>query len=319
MSTGVAEGPGGAEIRAGAGRWELLRALGALSVVAPPVPDGVLGPLGLPGWSRAEHTRLFVLDLPPYASVHLGPEGMLGGEGADRIAGTWRTLGLTPPSDADHLGTLLALYSELGEASGACRTGKARRRLDHARAAVLWEHLWSWVPGYLAAVSCHDRSARPWARLVGAALTREARSSAGAALLPLALRAAPGPIDPDGSLDDVLDALTVPVRTGFILTQSDIAGAAGRLGTGLRRGERRFALAAMLGQDPPGTLTWLAGHAQGWTERHRQSPPVPSDPGPWWADRAQRSAVVLRELAGQAGQAGGAGDPGSVRCRPLLL
>src|SRR5579875_1176197 len=108
--------------------------------------------LGLRRWTAAEHTRAFVLSLPPYASVYLGPEGKLGGEGADRVAGVWRAVGLAPPPDADHLAAILALYAELGEASQAAVTGRAREFLAHLRAAVLWEHLRSWVPLYLDAI-----------------------------------------------------------------------------------------------------------------------------------------------------------------------
>ena len=56
---------------------------------------------------------MFVLAAPPHAAIHLGPSGMLGGEGLDRVAGFWRAIGLHPPQDADHLGLLLMLYAEL--------------------------------------------------------------------------------------------------------------------------------------------------------------------------------------------------------------
>lgn len=289
--------PGAATVATG--RFELLRALGTLTALAPPGSDRVAQTLGLPAWSRVEHTQLFVLDLPPYAAVHLGPEGKLGGEGADRVAGLWRTLGLSPPPDVDHLATLLALYSELGEASQTCRSERARGRLEHARTTLLWEHLWCWVPGYLDATS-DDPSAGPWAALARAALTREAALSPGAPILPLALRVAPEPIDPADSYEELLDSLTVPVRTGFVLTPRDVVQAARLLGMGLRRGERRFALKAMLEQDATLTLGWLASHARAWVARHGRRPSVLSDPGPWWAARAAHSAEVLDGLARRA-------------------
>lgn len=286
-----------------AGRWELMRALGALSALMPPESDRLAGPLGLAAWSRAEHTQLFVLDLPPYASIHLGPEGKLGGEGADRVAGVWRALGLTPPADADHLAALLALYSELGEAALASRTAAVRQRLDHVRTAVLWEHLWSWVPGYLAAVRLSSPWARPWADLVMAALSREAAWSQPATLLPLALRDAPPPMGAEDSYDQMLDAVTAPVRVGFLITHGDLAQAAQQLGLGLRRGERRFVLRGMLEQDAASTLEWLAEHARGWARRHGERPPVACDPGPWWAERAWCSAAVLDGWASRTASA----------------
>lgn len=277
------------------GRWELLRALGALTAIDPPASDGIARAVGLAPWSRTEQTQWFVLSLPPYASIHLGPEGKLGGEGADRIAGVWRALGLVPPADADHLASLLALYSELGEASEAAQGEQTRRRLQHGAAVVLWEHLWPWLPGYLDAVSDEDPAAESWARLTRRALDREATRTEPATVLPLALRTAPPPLGPEDSLENLLDAITAPIRTGFILTYADLSSCAQDLGVGLRRGERRFALKAMLEQDPGGTLAWLGGRARQSAQRHglRRDAAAVADPSRWWADRANHTASVL--------------------------
>jgi hypothetical protein len=70
-----------------------------------------LGPL--PG--EAEYTELFLFQLTPYASVYLGPEGMLGGEALDRIAGFWRALQQEPPVEPDHLAVMLGFYARLME------------------------------------------------------------------------------------------------------------------------------------------------------------------------------------------------------------
>lgn len=285
-----------------AGRWELIRALGALTVMPSPEADRIAVSLGLTPWSRAEQTQLFMLALPPYAAIHLGPEGKLGGEGADRVAGIWRTLGLTPPPEPDHLGTLLALYADLGDAADASQSELARKRLSHARAVVLWEHLWSWVPGYLQALRRESPAAVPWARLVQRSLEREAELTPGAAVLPVALREAPQPIRPSGPAEDLLDALTAPLRVGFILSQGDLGTAARSLEIGLRRGERRFILRTMLEQNATGTLRWLGDHARRWAQLHEHQPSVTADPGPWWRARALGSAAALQEIAGRAVQ-----------------
>ena len=79
-----------------AGRWELFRALGA--VAGHPADARTAGAaLGWAGPDNAEHTEVFVLNCPPYASVYLGAEGGLGGDAADGAAGFWRAIGLTPP------------------------------------------------------------------------------------------------------------------------------------------------------------------------------------------------------------------------------
>ncbi len=291
-----------------AGRWELLRALGAVTAGPPGAAARPAASLGLRRWTAAEHTRAFVLSLPPYASVYLGPEGKLGGEGADRVAGVWRAVGLAPPPDADHLAAILALYAELGEASQAAVTGRAREFLAHLRAAVLWEHLRSWVPLYLDAIR-RDPPFAPWAALLDRALRREAALSEPPAGLPLALRRAPGGLSAAAGHRDLLDALTAPVRAGFVLTYADLGAAARQSGTGLRRGERRFALAAMLDQDPAATLAWLGRHAKRWAGLHERRAAAPAagaaraggaDPARWWARRATAAAAVLGQLAARA-------------------
>ena len=59
---------------------ELFRALAALAEAPGPEHVRLAELLGLPGRpDPVEFTELFVLQLYPYASVYLGPEGMLGG------------------------------------------------------------------------------------------------------------------------------------------------------------------------------------------------------------------------------------------------
>ena len=122
--------------------------------------------LGLPAPTAAEHTGVFVLSAPPHAAIYLGEQGQLGGESLDLVAGFWRAIGLRPPPDADHLGTLLMLYAELADAQQTAHREATRDRLRHASEALLFEHLWSWAPGYLTAVAGLDSpSLAAWARL----------------------------------------------------------------------------------------------------------------------------------------------------------
>lgn len=303
---------------AAADRRELLRALGDVAITPPPLCHPAAANLGLPEPTPAEHTAVFVLSAPPHAAIYLGAEGMLGGEALDRIAGFWRVLRLTAPPDADHLGVLLMLYAEIGDAEAAVRTNQARAQLRHARDALLWEHLWSWAPGYLTAVS---RLAAPslsrWAGLTLQALGREARQAAAPAALPLALRAAPAPLPgngraaasavPEGVSGDggLLDALMAPVRSGVVLTGHDLRDAAAAAGVGYRIGERRYALQAMLSQNAGATLSWLLAFAGQWADWHTGQEPIDGpDPRLWWADRARRTAVTLTELQRQLVTAG---------------
>jgi Nitrate reductase delta subunit len=289
-------------------RQELLRALGAVASSPPPLCHPAAAGLGLPAPTAAEHTGVFVLSAPPHAAIHLGEDGKLGGEGLDRVAGFWRVLGLTPPPDADHLGALLMLYAELGDAEAAAGGERARDWLRHAREALLWEHLWSWAPGYLTAVGrLGTPSLSPWARLTLRALGREARLAAPPAALPLALRAAPAALGTASAIGGqaaasatggrLLDTVLAPVRSGVLLTREDLREAAAAAGAGYRLGERRYTLRAMLDQDAAATIGWLSDFARQWAGWHaRQQPVAGPDPRHWWADRAAGTALALSQL-----------------------
>lgn len=309
----TATGAAGAAGRPAGQRSEVLRALGALLTGPASESASVARTLGLPAFDPTEHTDAFMLSLPPHAAIHLGPDGALGGEGADRVAGFWRALGLTPPEDADHLGVLLLLYAELRDARDAAAAPATRRRLTVAAATLLHEHLWSWAPAYLAAIGGIDApTVAPWADLALAALEREVADSPTPPALPLALRSAPPPLTPDASRDLALDTVIAPLRSGLIITRHDLARAAERIGVGARLGERRYTLRAMLAQDAAATLRWLAGHADDWAAVHAATAPIGTDPGggepgadptPWWQSRARHTAHSLRAMAIRAGEA----------------
>jgi hypothetical protein len=294
------------------GRWELLRALGAVAG-DPADARMAAAALGLPGCGDAEHADVFVFNCPPYASVYLGAEGGLGGEGADRVAGFWRAIGLDPGAgEPDHLTSLLSLYASLGEAGAETRTGRTAAALNRMRRALFDEHLWPWLPGYLSAVTDLGVDALgAWAEVTLRAVKRE-RGPGGAARpggsgglgrrvgrggLPLALREAPAPVDADGGLGELLGGLVAPVRCGLILTRRAVAAGAGQVGAGHRIGERRFALRAMLESEPDRTAGWLGQEAARWSRRHlgiAAGDPVQQ----WWADRATATARVLRGQSG---------------------
>ena len=152
-------------------RWELLRALGAVAG-DPADTTAACGALGLPAPGDAEHTEVFLLNCPPYAAIYLGADGALGGDAADRVAGFWRAIGVGPPAEPDHLTALLSLYASLGEACSGARTDAVRDALTRTRHALFWEHLWPWLPAYLAAVEAFP-ALGAWAALTRRAVLAE--------------------------------------------------------------------------------------------------------------------------------------------------
>jgi hypothetical protein len=227
-----------------------------------PQHTGLAEVLGLPGVpSASEYSDVFLFQLYPYASVHLGPEGMMGGEARDRIAGFWRAVGLTPPPEPDHLAALVGLYAALAEREAESDVDAERALLATARAALLDEHLAPWIFLFLERVrELAGPRYSAWARVLSDVLRGEVvETGARDGALSSHLRAAPPVPDPrqDGS-EAFLKGLLAPVRAGAIITRADLAAVAGDLDIGLRAGERRYALEHLLAQGAEGVLKALA-------------------------------------------------------------
>jgi TorA maturation chaperone TorD len=303
---------------------ELFRALAAM--LDRPGPElarlGDIVGLGRPPTS-AEHTELFVLELHPYASVQVGADGMLGGAARDRVAGFWRALGLTPPPEPDHLATLLSFHARLldlcreeeqraapettseardpdGSGNGTAEAGRGAR-WRHARRVFFWEHIASWVFPYLDRVDdlASDFYAG-WASLLRAALIAEASAVGPPELLPVHLRTAPPmPAASEGDLNELTAAFLTPVRSGGILARSDLVRAARALGVGVRAGERRFMLRALLGEDAAGAFGWLSAEFRRRAVVHRGGS-VESCAGiaSFWEERAIAASRTARDCHG---------------------
>ena len=282
---------------------ELIRALATLAEPPHPAHAPIARALALPDLPRpADHTELFLFQLYPFASFHVGADGMLGGEAADRVAGFWRALGREAPDEPDHLTALLGLYAGLADAEARESAGAGRILRRESRKALLWEHLLSWLPPWLHAVSeIAPPFYRRWSELLRAALFSEAAKLGAPDRLPLHLREAPLLEDPRTSGGGAfLSQLTAPVRTGMLLTRADLARCADDLGLGRRAGERRFVLKALLSSSPEAALDWLAREAARWRgvhERYRSEAGVVSR---FWKSRADAAHRLLAELARDA-------------------
>lgn len=285
---------------------EVIRALAALAEPPRPAHVPIARALDLPDLPRpADHTGLFLFQLYPFASFHVGAEGMLGGEAADRVAGFWRALGREAPDEPDHLAALLGLYAELVDAEAREPAGPGRVLRRESRKALLWEHLLSWLPPWLHAVSdVAPPFYRRWAELLRAALFSEAAQLGAPERLPLHLREAPALGDPRARGGGVfLRHLTAPARTGMVLTRADLARCADDLGLGRRAGERRFVLKALLSSSPEAALGWLAGEAARWRTVHRGYRAEAEAVSRFWMSRADAAQRLLGELAREAGEA----------------
>lgn len=266
---------------------ELFRSLAVIAEPPGPVTQTVVSALDLPGRpDAAEYTDLFLLQLWPYASIYVGPEGKLGGEAADRVAGFWRALHLTPPAEPDHLAALLGLYGSLAERE-AVENDPARRLLwRRSRQALLWEHLLSWLPVYLAKLDeIGSPFYRAWGDLLEQTVLMEAQQLEVSERLPVHLRDAPALSTPD--------EVFAPVKSGMLLVRDDLKDAAHALGLGLRQGERTYVLRALMDQDPTATREWLAAEARRWIQIHQTMPDELGRIRGFWLRRAALSAEML--------------------------
>ncbi len=280
---------------------EIFRALGCLADPPTAAQQPVATALELGTIPEADaHYELFDRQLYPYASVYLGAEGMLGGEARDRVAGFWRALEEVPPGEADHITVVLALYARLAELEETTAGPALRALWRRSRTALLWEHLVSWLPPFLLKL---DELAPPfyrrWGGLLAAALLAERERLGEPDRLPLHLREAPSAADPrhEGG-DAFIASLLAPVRSGFILTRSDLARAAARFELGARIGERRATLADLLAQAPGPFLTWLSRHARRFARLESRLAAIGGTRiASFWTSRADASAALLAHLA----------------------
>jgi TorA maturation chaperone TorD len=274
---------------------EVFRALGALCEPPDPAHAGIAAALGLPAPpDAATFTDVFVFQLVPYAAPYLSPAGMLGGEAADRVAGFWRALQLTPPAEPDHLAALLGLYAALGERESTEIRPDRAGTWREARRALLWEHLLTWVPAYTRAMTALPAGFHSaWARLLRAALLAETQVLSPPPSAPLHLRDVP---ELPGAGPDLVRALLAPSRSGLFITRNDLISAAAAAGLGTRAGGREFTLRALLDSDQPAISGWLAEHAARWAKQHRADAQSLPRIAEHWLCRAQATVRVLQQL-----------------------
>jgi TorA maturation chaperone TorD len=179
----------------------------------------------------ADHESLFGFNVPPYASVFLEPDGILGGA-ATTAAGSYRGragLLLVLDEPADHLANELEMLSQLVDPASGPLAGIEIR--DALAAEFIDDHVFSWLPSFVRAVCAEGHPM--YVHVAGVMLEtvvghrrdlkRQANSPA-RTLPPLT----PLLEDPKTSLSDIAAFLTAPAWCGFYLSRSSIGRLSGR-------------------------------------------------------------------------------------------
>jgi hypothetical protein len=304
-------GPGGD--RSAGERAELLRALAHLAERPGPAHGPLAAAMDLPDPpDRAGHEALFGFQLYPWASVYLGPDGMLGGEALRRVEGFWRAVGREVPKDPDHLASLLGLYAALmdeeaevrgdgGEHAGPPDLARAEL-VARSRRALLEEHLAPWIFAFLERVrELGGPFHSGWAELLAGILEEEVEVGGRLDRVPTALEAHPSLADPrsEGS-GAFLGGLLAPAVSGLILTRADLARIAAERELGLRAGERRYALEHLLGQEASAVLIGIADEADRQAAAYHDRADRLGVGAGWSPHRAEATGELLRILSESA-------------------
>lgn len=280
---------------------ELIRALG---VFCEPPADEHTRLAEILGFSKSPcadaYQEIFCNDLPPFASVYLSNEGVMGGEALERISGFWQALQREVPHEPDHLSRLLGLAAFLEEKQISAGEPARALLIQRSRAALFWEHLLPWMPTYLDRVEsiAKDTVYGDWARLLSETLLSDFECLGPLENPPRHLAASSGLPDPRRKgAAQFFSSLFAPVQLGFILLAEDLNNLADEIGILPKDHDRQAILKDLLREAPKETLGGLADMAY---ERSCYISEKWSSLGELcshWERRAKESGEMLQQLS----------------------
>ena len=251
--------------------------------------------LGLSGdVSRRDFTNLFVVQLFPYASIYLSPDGLAGGAVRDRIGEYWKILGWPAPTEPDHASSLLKSYGTLHPGyRGEYITSDAAQQ---SRPFFFWDAIASWLPMYLLRVQeLGSELYRTWATVTSDVIEAEAAQHGEPQILPVYLRNAPLPPSIENP-SQFIEALFAPVVSGVILTRSDLGRCATANGLTVRMADRRHTVKLLISEKPGGVCSWLRNEIVRQTERLAQLPNVLAPVRDHWTARGGAFAALMQNF-----------------------
>ena len=242
---------------------ELISALGKLAEAPGPEQVRLAKMLELPGEpTRTDYSDLFVVQLNPYASVYLSPDGR-------RITEL-----------QDHLSTIIGAYQQI--------SGPVKQ-------VFLWDHLVSWLLPFCArARELAHETYRAWVTMLLDALEEEIGKHGAANVLPLPLRHSRG-IN-SALLDDIVSSLFAPVTSGIVLTRADLGRCAREIGMMPHIADRRYTMREFLVADSERVQRWIAAEARRQADAIAAMPDVFGAVRSHWEQRALQTADAINSI-----------------------
>lgn len=250
--------------------------------------------LGLRGEAtKKDFTNLFVIQLFPYASIYVSPNGLAGGAIRDEVARYHHLMDAPVPPEPDHISSLLKWYGVLqSRLNGYIKEESVR----HVRQAFFWNCIASWLPIYLIRTrELGSALYRAWADVTLDVLEAEAVQVGMPTTVPSAFLTAPILPNVRDPLAFV-ESLFVPIVSGLLLCRADLGrcAAENRLIVGVA--DRRTNVKKFLMEDTSGVCAWLYSESLRQADNVRMLPAAFGPMREFWIRRTETTANALLEF-----------------------
>ena len=281
----------------------------------PELVGAMPGPFDADG-AAADHQQLFGFDIFPYQCIFLDPSGLLGGDVAEEVLGSYKEAGFSVQGrdglageNADHIGQELRFLAFLcGEEAEAWESGlpPMARRTAALQREFLDRHLLRWLPPLVVAIRQQEN---PFYTIL-AQLTLElaADHRAGLEPSPAAGFQLPEPPklleDEQTGLKEIVTYLLTPVYSGIYLGRDDIGRLARQRALPRGFGGRQQMLLNLLrsaanydGVDT--VLDALQEVIAGWATAYGEmaAEPALKSSAKLWRSRANETAGMLEKMS----------------------
>lgn len=280
-----------------------VRALPVLAAQLEPEPDLAE--------AAATHYRLFGLNLFPYESVFLDPEGLLGGAVSAQVADRYEANGYRSGTDvaADHLGHQLGLLAHLCAAEAdAWEDGRERiaRQMYQRQQSFLAQHLTRWLSPFLVALG---RQQAPFYQVTATVTWELVGDHADEGATRWSLPPHPALLaDEDTGLRQIASTLLAAPLSGFFLNREEIGALARQQSLPRGFGDRQQMLLNLMRsaaqyEQFPALLRALQEVVEDWRqaymEQARAAPTLAASVAVW-RERVEETGTMLDRLADEA-------------------